>query len=92
MALLQAEWERGDEEKLGFVWTFESCLDTPWLRLMPEILPYEWFRRDAQDHRQHRTARAHRESPRTLRADGAAAASAARPLGARVPPARLRLS
>jgi hypothetical protein len=46
MALLQAEWEPGDEEKLGFVWTFESCLDAPWSRLMPEILPYEWFKRD----------------------------------------------
>lgn len=48
MALLQDEWEPSDEEKLGFVWTFESCLDAPWLRLMPEILPYEWFRRDGE--------------------------------------------
>ncbi len=49
MALLQAEWEPSDEEKLGFVWTFESCLDAPWTRLMPEILPYEWFRRDRDE-------------------------------------------
>jgi hypothetical protein len=49
MALLQDKWEPSDEEKLGFVWTFESCLDAPWLRLMPEILPYEWFRRDGDD-------------------------------------------
>jgi hypothetical protein len=48
MALLQAEWEPGDEEKLGFVWTLESCLDAHWSRLMPEILPYEWFRRDRE--------------------------------------------
>lgn len=47
MALLQAKWEPDDEEKLGFVWTFESCLEIPWSRLMPEIVPYEWFRRGA---------------------------------------------
>jgi hypothetical protein len=46
MALLQAKWEPGDEEKLGFVWTFEGCLDAHWTRSMPEILPYEWFTRD----------------------------------------------
>ena len=50
MALLQAGWEPSDEEKLGFVWTFESCLDAHWTRLMPEILAYEWFRRDGDQH------------------------------------------
>ncbi len=50
MALLQAGWEPSDEEKLGFVWTFESCLDAHWTRLMPEILAYEWFRRDGDEH------------------------------------------
>ena len=52
MALLQAEWVPDDEEKLGFVWTFESCLGAPWSRLMPEILPYEWFRRDTGETRE----------------------------------------
>jgi hypothetical protein len=47
MALMQDEWEPGDEEKLGFVWTFESCVESHWSRLMPEILAYEWFTRDS---------------------------------------------
>jgi hypothetical protein len=47
MALLQDQWEPGDEEKLGYVWTFESCVEAHWSRLMPEILAYEWFTRDS---------------------------------------------
>ena len=49
MALLQAGWEPSDEEKLGFAWTFESCLDAHWTRLMPEIVAYEWFGRDSNE-------------------------------------------
>jgi len=52
MALLQDDWEPGDEEKLGFVWTFESCVESHWSRLMPEILAYEWFTRDSAEARE----------------------------------------
>lgn len=44
-ALLNSGWEPSDEDKLGYIWTFESCIDGPWQRWAPEILPWEWFRR-----------------------------------------------
>ena len=43
-ALLQSGWTPASEDKLGYVWTLESCAEAPWARLAPELLPYEWFR------------------------------------------------
>ena len=43
MALLNDGWEPRDEEKLGYVWTLESCRDSAVARRIPELLPYEWF-------------------------------------------------
>src|SRR5262245_33031749 len=41
-ALLNSGWEPADEDKLGYIWTFESCKS----RLQaPEMLPWEWFSR-----------------------------------------------
>src|SRR5258708_20675754 len=31
---------------IGYVWTVDSCVESPWGRLAPELLPYEWFRSD----------------------------------------------
>src|SRR6266850_990291 len=45
-ALLQSGWEPSSEDKIGYVWTLESCIESPWGRLAPELLPYEWFRSD----------------------------------------------
>jgi len=42
-ALLNAGWRPSDEDKLGYVWTFESCVERLWERRAPELLPYEWF-------------------------------------------------
>ena len=50
-ALLNSGWEPSDEDKLGYVWTFESCIDNPWLRWAPELLPWEWFSRKPGDGR-----------------------------------------
>ena len=47
-ALLNTGWEPADGEKLGYVWTFEGCIDDPWLRWVPDILPWEWFSRTAK--------------------------------------------
>src|SRR5262245_32311829 len=44
-ALLNSSWEPSDEEKLGYVWTFESCTQDPRRRLAPEMLPWERFSR-----------------------------------------------
>ncbi len=46
-ALLQSGWTPASEDKLGYVWTLESCAEAPWARLAPELLPYEWFRFNA---------------------------------------------
>jgi len=46
MALFKAGWVSLEEDKLGFVWTFESCIEAPWARNIPELLPYEWFRKE----------------------------------------------
>ena len=46
-ALLNSGWTPLDGDKLGFVWTFESCLDSPWARRAPELLPYEWFMKES---------------------------------------------
>jgi hypothetical protein len=43
MALLNEGWDPSDEDKMGYVWTFESCLEDPPERRIPELLPYEWF-------------------------------------------------
>jgi hypothetical protein len=43
-ALLQSGWTPSSEDKLGYVWTLESCAAAPGARLAPELLPYEWFR------------------------------------------------
>jgi len=43
-ALLQSGWTPASEDKLGYIWTLESCAEAPWARLAPELLPYEWFR------------------------------------------------
>jgi len=43
-ALLEKGWTPASEDKLGYVWTLESCNVAPWRRLAPELLPYEWFR------------------------------------------------
>jgi hypothetical protein len=43
-ALLQSGWTPASEDKLGYIWTLESCAEAPWDRLAPELLPYEWFR------------------------------------------------
>ena len=43
MALLNAGWEPSDEDKIGYVWTFESCIEHTGARRIPEILPYERF-------------------------------------------------
>ena len=40
--MLAGEWEPDDEEKIGYVWTFQSCVDDPWA---PELLPWERFSR-----------------------------------------------
>ena len=45
-ALLRSGWEPSSEDKIGYVWTLESCVESPWGRLAPELLPYEWFRSD----------------------------------------------
>jgi hypothetical protein len=42
-ALLNAGWVPSDEDKMGYVWTFENCVEAPWARRVPELLPYEWF-------------------------------------------------
>jgi hypothetical protein len=42
-ALLNSGWRPSDEDKLGYVWTFESCIENHWERRAPELLPYEWF-------------------------------------------------
>jgi hypothetical protein len=47
-ALLNSGWKPSDEDKLGYVWTFESCV-VHWERRAPELLPYEWFRTADQD-------------------------------------------
>ena len=47
-ALLNSGWRPSDEDKLGYVWTFESCILKPWERRAPELLPYEWFIRADQ--------------------------------------------
>jgi len=44
-ALLQSGWTPASEDKLGYVWTLESC-QAPRDRRAPELLPYEWFRSD----------------------------------------------
>jgi len=46
-ALLQTGWEPVSEDKLGYVWTLESCIEPASARWAPELLPYEWFRIDA---------------------------------------------
>jgi hypothetical protein len=43
LALFNAGWTPAEEDKLGYVWTFESCVDSPWQRRAPEVLPYEWL-------------------------------------------------
>lgn len=48
-ALLQTGWEPAIEDKLGYVWTLESCIEPPSARRAPELLPYEWFSLDASD-------------------------------------------
>jgi len=48
-ALLNSGWEPEDEDKLGYVWTFESCTEDPRLRSAPEMLPWEWFSRRLAD-------------------------------------------
>jgi hypothetical protein len=45
MALLNSGWEPLDEDKLGYIWTFESCTADRWKRSAPEMLPWEWFSR-----------------------------------------------
>ena len=45
MALLNSGWEPLDEDKLGYVWTSESCIEDRWRRSAPEMLPWEWFSR-----------------------------------------------
>jgi hypothetical protein len=42
-ALLNTGWEPSDEDKIGYVWTFESCIENAWARRIPELLPYERF-------------------------------------------------
>jgi hypothetical protein len=42
-ALLNSGWRPSDEDKLGYVWTFQSCVNNHWERRVPELLPYEWF-------------------------------------------------
>jgi len=46
-ALLHTHWEPASEDKLGYVWTLESCSETASQRRAPELLPYEWFRSEA---------------------------------------------
>lgn len=46
-ALLHTDWEPASEDKLGYVWTLESCIPAPSERRAPELLPYEWFRFNA---------------------------------------------
>src|SRR5258708_26246880 len=31
---------------MGYVWSLEGCVESPWGRLARELLPYEWFRSD----------------------------------------------
>lgn len=45
-ALLNSKWAPVQGDKLGYAWTFESCISEPWLRRAPEVLPYEWFEKD----------------------------------------------
>jgi hypothetical protein len=42
-ALINGGWVPSDEDKMGYVWTFENCIEGAWARHIPEILPYEWF-------------------------------------------------
>lgn len=44
--LLNSGWTPVQGDKLGYAWTFESCIGEPWLRRVPEVLPYEWFEKD----------------------------------------------
>ena len=51
-ALLHSGWEPVDEEKIGYIWTFESCIDDPWLGGAPEMLPWEWYHRRSPEGRE----------------------------------------
>jgi hypothetical protein len=56
-ALLQTGWVPVNEDKLGYVWTLESCIEPAAARWAPELLPYEWFRIDASGEGASATAR-----------------------------------
>lgn len=43
MALLRLGLRPSDEDHIGYVWTFDSCVVKSWERQVPELLPYEWF-------------------------------------------------
>ena len=48
MALLHLGARPSDEDHIGYVWTFDSCVVKSWERQVPELLPYEWFALPAQ--------------------------------------------